>query len=32
VLGECEVSISDLSNTAFSFIEEILEKKIGKVD
>jgi hypothetical protein len=27
VLGECEVSISDLSDTAFAFIEKLFRKR-----
>jgi hypothetical protein len=32
MLEKCEVSISDLFDTAFAFIKEIFRKKIGKVD
>jgi hypothetical protein len=31
LLGEYEVSISDLSDTAFAFLEEIFRKKNGKL-
>jgi hypothetical protein len=32
LLGEYEVSISDLSDTAFAFIEEIFRKKKWEID